>query len=98
MHIFLQIETKRGTSVFSIEAWDHYFTAGGTHGLTLGDMRKLPGSGGEMRFITVPHPQREIYGEMFTFTQCLSPSKQTIFAGGILAGDTEAGCLMRVKT
>ena len=60
-------------------------------------MRKLPGSGGEMLLATVSHPHREIYESMSIKTQCLSPAKNILFAGGRYTPEGHACCLISLR-
>ena len=82
--------------ISNFEVWDHYFTIGGTGGLILGDMRKCPGFGGEMKLVPMSYPLKHYEGEMNVLTQCLNPAKNMLFAGGFLGNNNnQAFCLIK---
>lgn len=68
---------------------------GGSKGLAFGDMRKLPGFGGEMKLLSMQDdPPNHPYREMFVRTQCINPAKTRIFAGGLIQEFEKACCII----
>lgn len=66
--------------VQNFEVFDHYFTIAAMGSIFLGDMRKLPGFGGEIQLEQLPLQQDS--RSLTIKTQSLNPTKKTIFAGG----------------